>query len=86
LAAGKNYEIFVQNLYQALLDSEIQGLQKNIKIERNKMILDKNGINREFDLYWEYEFAGITYKTVIECKDYLITHNPQQLRSLPRVQ
>jgi len=70
LAAGINYEIFVQNLYQALLDSESKGLQKNIKIERNKLILDKNGINREFDLYWEYELAGITYKTVIECKDY----------------
>ena len=27
-------------------------------------------VKREFDLYWEYEISGLTYKTVIECKDY----------------
>jgi len=67
---GKDYERFVQNLQQALLDSEELTKQKNIKIEANKKITDNNGIEREFDLYWEYELAGITYKTIIECKDY----------------
>jgi len=67
---GKTYEHFVQNLYQALLDSEDITKQRNTKIEKNKKILDNCGIEREFDLYWEYEIAGITYKTIIECKDY----------------
>lgn len=67
---GKAYEYFVQNLYQALLDSEDITKQKNTKIEKNKKIIDNCGIEREFDLYWEYEIAGITYKTIIECKDY----------------
>lgn len=67
---GKAYERFVQNLHQALLDFEDIIKQKNIKIERNKKIIDNCGIEREFDLYWEYELAGITYKTIIECKDY----------------
>lgn len=44
--------------------------QKNIEIERNKKIKDNYGIVREFDLYWEYELAGVIYKTIIECKDY----------------
>ena len=66
----KDYEIFVQKLQQALLYSEPLTKQKNIKIERNKKITDNSGIEREFDLYWEYELAGITYKTIIECKDY----------------
>jgi hypothetical protein len=70
LSTGKNYEIFVQHLQQALLNSEKLTDQKNIEIERNKKITDNCGIGREFDLYWEYELAGITYKTVIECKDY----------------
>ena len=70
MSDGKGYEIFVQNLQQALLNSEKITKQKNIKIERNKKIIDNFGIEREFDLYWEYELAGITYKTVIECKDY----------------
>lgn len=70
MSDGKDYEKFVQNLQQALLDSEKFSEQKNIKIERNKKITDNSCIEREFDLYWEYELAGVTYKTVIECKDY----------------
>ena len=67
---GKKYEKFVSNLQQALLDSEKCIKQKNIKIELNKKIIDNFGIEREFDLYWEYEIGGLSYKTVIECKDY----------------
>ncbi|MBB1333151.1 MULTISPECIES: restriction endonuclease [unclassified Pseudoalteromonas] len=67
---GREYENFVAALHQALFDSEKWTELKNIKIEQSKKINDNFGIAREFDLYWEYEFAGITYKTVIECKDY----------------
>lgn len=67
---GKGYEQFVALLQQALLDAESVTLQKNIDIQLNKKIVDSCGVEREFDLYWEYELAGITYKTVIECKDY----------------
>lgn len=70
MSDGKDYEKFVKDLQQALLDSEKFSEQKNIKIEANKKIIDNFGIEREFDLYWEYELAGVTYKTVIECKDY----------------
>ncbi len=67
---GSEYEKFVQKLQQALLNSESLSKQHNIIVERNKKIIDNAGIKREFDLYWEYELAGITYKTIIECKDY----------------
>lgn len=67
---GSEYEKFVQNLQQALLDSEPFSQQRNISIERNKKLFDNAGVEREFDLYWEYELAGVTYKTIIECKDY----------------
>lgn len=70
MSDGKEYEEFVQRLQQALLDSEPLMNQKNVEIERNKKIVDNNGIKREFDLYWEYELAGVIYKTIIECKDY----------------
>jgi hypothetical protein len=70
MSDGKGYEIFVQQLQQALINSEEVMAQKNIEIERNKKIKDNFGISREFDLYWEYELAGVTYKTIIECKDY----------------
>jgi hypothetical protein len=67
---GKDYEQFVALLQQALLNAETVTLQKNIKVQLNRKIVDSCGVEREFDLYWEYELAGITYKTVIECKDY----------------
>lgn len=67
---GRSYETFVKQLQQALLDSEDICKQKNITIEANKKIQDNCGVEREFDLYWEYELGGITYKTIIECKDY----------------
>lgn len=54
MSDGKAYEVFVQNLQQAMLDSERFSDQKTIKIERNKKIEDNFGIVREFDLYWEY--------------------------------
>ncbi|PCE65138.1 restriction endonuclease [Salinivibrio sp. YCSC6] len=67
---GRDYEEFVASLQQALFESEKWTELHNITIERNKKITDNCGIDREFDLYWEYELAGITYKTIIECKDY----------------
>lgn len=67
---GKDYEKFVAELQQALLNAEMFTNQNNITVEVNKIITDSCGINRQFDIYWEYELGGITYKTVIECKDY----------------
>lgn len=67
---GKEYELFVANLQQALLNAETITTQKNIQVEVDKKITDNCGIERQFDIYWEYELGGITYKTVIECKDY----------------
>lgn len=67
---GRNYENFVQKIQQALINSEEYLKQKNISIQQNIKLIDNCGIEREFDIYWEYELAGIIYKTVIECKDY----------------
>lgn len=67
---GRDYEKFVQKLQQALINSEEFLHQQNISIKRNVKIVDNCQIEREFDLYWEYELAGVVYKSVIECKDY----------------
>ncbi|WP_420106561.1 restriction endonuclease [Herbaspirillum huttiense] len=58
------------NLQQAILRAEEIGGHRNIKVQRNVKLFDRFGVEREFDLYWEYEFGGFVYKTVIECKDY----------------
>ena len=82
MSDGTEYEIFVQRLQQALLDSEQLMTQKNIVVARNKKIIDRAGNVREFDLYWEYELAGVTYKTVIECKDYASSISLEKIDAL----
>lgn len=67
---GKEYEKFVAELQQALLNADVIMNGSNIAVEINKIITDGCGVDRQFDIYWEYELGGITYKTVIECKDY----------------
>lgn len=67
---GKDYEVFVAKIQQALLNAEEFAKYKNITVEVDKKIEDNCGVKRQFDIYWEYELGGITYKTVIECKDY----------------
>lgn len=79
---GKEYEKFVASLQQAIMNSENHALQKNIEIELNKKITDNCGVKREFDIYWEYELGGITYKTIIECKDYNSNISVEKIDSL----
>ncbi len=65
---GTSYEKLVQDIFQTILNTEYG--QRNIKVQRNVKLIGKSGIEREFDIYWEYEQAGFIHKTVIECKDY----------------
>ena len=67
---GRAYEDFVAGLQRALIEAERILDGRNIEVEINKIIIDNDGLKREFDIYWEYEIAGIQYRTVIECKDY----------------
>lgn len=67
---GKAYEEFVGAIQQSLIHAEKISHLKNINVEVNKKIIDRNGITRQFDVYWEFNLGGYEYKTVIECKDY----------------
>lgn len=67
---GIAYEVFVQKLMQAIIDSESISGQRNIKVRHNEKIADRFGLERQFDVLWDYEQGGIVYNTIIECKDY----------------
>ena len=62
--------MFVARLQQAILSSENISAQKNIVVETDKKLIDNCGVERQFDIFWEYQLGGFTYKTIIECKDY----------------
>lgn len=78
--AASEYEKFVQFLYHAVrkADEEIVNLT-TLRLEQRKLIRNRYGSLREFDVYWEYELDGIVRKTVIECKHY---NSPIQIDKL----
>ena len=76
---GKEYEVFVEEVYNAILRADKTINAEDVRIERNKIIKDRNDIDREFDLYWKMKIAGHEYETVIECKDYMSTINLEKI-------
>ena len=67
---GVSYELFVQRVQQALIDAQSLAGYKTVNVVHNIKLVDKNGKERQFDLYWEFELGGVIYRTIIECKDY----------------
>ena len=70
----REYEMFVAELYYAVMTAE--SLTTNLEtrsFELNKKITNSYGVDREFDVYWEYKLDGVVHNTVIECKNYNTT-------------
>lgn len=66
--SGANaYEKFVQEIYQTLLN---QTAVKTIKVEHDVKLKGKAGVAHQIDVYWEFELAGVRYRTCIECRHY----------------
>ena len=70
IKTGKEYELFVSRLQQAILSSDSIAAHENLVVETDKKLMDNCGVERQFDIFWEYQLGGFTYKTIIECKDY----------------
>ena len=67
---GVAYELFVQKVQQALFDAQQIGGYRTVNVQHNVKLVGKDGEQRQFDLYWEFELGGHVYRTIIECKDY----------------
>ncbi len=82
---GKDYEDFVESVYQAILLAEKrEGKTATIQLERNRKIISKSGTPAEIDIYWEYEIAGVTHQVAIECKNYNKSVDIQDVRNFAR--
>lgn len=68
---GTSYEDLVARTYAAILQAEERdGRVRHVDLEVRKQITGAGGNSNEIDIYWEYEIAGVVYKTAIECKAY----------------
>jgi hypothetical protein len=65
VAKGTEYEQLVKGVYETLLKAE--GVE-NITVQHDISLEGKSGCEHQIDIYWEFKFAGQTYKTAIECK------------------
>lgn len=64
---GTEYELFVKEIYESILKCD--GID-NINVQHDVKIKGASGVERQVDIFWEFELAGLKYKLVIECKDY----------------
>jgi len=59
------YELLARDLHQSLLNTS---LVRSISVAHNAKILGKSGAVHQIDVYWEFELAGVKYRTCVECK------------------
>jgi hypothetical protein len=64
---SKDYELLTQKIYKAILESE--GVE-NLEVKHDQKIIGKSGVEHQIDVFWEYKYAGVSHKVLIECKYY----------------
>lgn len=63
---GEDYERLTKAIFQAILD---QSEVTNVLVQHD-VSLKGTTASHQVDVYWEYEIAGIKYRTVIQTKDW----------------
>ncbi|WP_194435513.1 restriction endonuclease [Vibrio fluminensis] len=64
---SEDYEKLACRIYEDIL--ALEGVD-NIDVQHNVKIKGKSGVEHQIDVYWEYRYAGIFHKVLIECKYY----------------
>jgi hypothetical protein len=70
---GRQYEALSKKVFEGLL--KLHGLE-NVSIEQNLTVEGKTRdvtgapVKHAIDVFWQFSFGGITYKTIVECKNW----------------
>ncbi len=78
---GHPYELLAQAIWQALNDQEEL---TNVKVQCN-VTLEGNLTSHEIDVYWEFKRSGVTYRTVVQAKDWINPVKQEQLIAFKKV-
>jgi hypothetical protein len=62
-----DYEKLARKIYEDIL--ALEGVD-NIDVQHNVKIKGKSGVEHQIDVFWEYKYAGVTHRVLIECKHY----------------
>lgn len=61
------YEKLIQEIYQSIIN---QSGVNTVEVKHNVKIVGRSGAEHQIDVYWEYELAGVRFRTLIECKNW----------------
>ncbi len=64
--AGENYELLTKQIFETALT---QDQVKNLQVLHNTSIAGRS-TRHQIDVYWEFESAGLPYRTIVQCKDW----------------
>src|SRR5438477_11988452 len=78
---GNQYELIVRHVYDTLLN---QREARNIAVKHLELIQGTKSAYK-IDVYWEFEIAGITYRTVVQAKDWNSRVKKDQVLTLKSV-
>lgn len=80
---GKPFEKLTQEIYQAFCDFDTNEYGfKKIKVQHDVKIQGKSGTTHQIDVFWEFNLAGVNYKTLVEVKDWKSSVKKEQISSL----
>jgi hypothetical protein len=74
-----DYEKLAKRIYEEIL--ALQGVE-NIDVRHNVKIKGKSGVEHQIDVFWEYKYAGVAHRVLIECKHYSHTVSLLHVRNL----
>lgn len=63
---GDDLEAYVKQVYGFLLNLRDEG----IVVEKNKKLEGRSGTLWQFDVFYQFEKAGVSHRVAIECKDH----------------
>jgi Restriction endonuclease len=64
---SEGYEKLAKKIYEDIL--ALEGVE-NINVQHDVKVKGKSGVDHQIDVFWEYRYAEITHKVLIECKHY----------------
>jgi hypothetical protein len=78
---GIPYELLTQNIFDQIVN---QDSVTTVKIEHD-VVLEGKTTSHQIDVFWEFKSGGITYKTVVQAKDWNSTVDQGELLKFNQV-
>ncbi|MBE6911059.1 MAG: restriction endonuclease [Ruminococcaceae bacterium] len=79
---GESFEKLTQEIYQSFCDFDASeyGIKK-IEVLHDVKLKGNSGATHQIDVFWKFNFAGVSYSTIVEVKDWKTPVKKEQIMS-----